>query len=83
MVHDPHHQPPSHQAHAPTAIVQEQALSDPAKRAFSEGTSFMTIDGPDLMAVLERRVRLDDLLRSKKRYANETGSCYFPASMAT
>jgi len=43
----------------------------------------MTIDGPDLMAVLERRVRLDDLLRSKKRYANETGSCYFPASMAT
>jgi hypothetical protein len=34
----------------------------------------------DLMAVLDGRSALDELLRRKKRYADETGKCYFPAS---
>jgi hypothetical protein len=25
---------------------------------------------------------LDELLRRKKRYANETGNCYYPAHLA-
>jgi hypothetical protein len=46
---------------------------------YSEATPFMAVDGVDLMAVLDQRVRLDDLLRRKKRHANETGHCFFPA----
>jgi hypothetical protein len=38
------------------------------------------MDGGDLMAILDERIRLDDMLRRKKRHMNETGSCYFPAS---
>jgi len=47
---------------------------------FKESTPFTTMDGADLYLVLENRVRLDDLLRAKKRHANETGSCHLPAS---
>lgn len=46
---------------------------------YSRSTPFMTMDGPDLICVLEQRARLDDLLRRKKRHANETGECHFPA----
>lgn len=47
---------------------------------FKESTPFTTMDGADLYLVLEDRVRLDDLLRAKKRHANETGSCHLPAA---
>jgi hypothetical protein len=33
----------------------------------------MTVDHSDLMCVLDQRARLDDILRRKKRHANETG----------
>jgi len=46
---------------------------------FKESTPFTSMDGSDLYMVLEGRVRLDDLLRAKKRHANETGSCYLSA----
>lgn len=46
---------------------------------YKDSTPFITMDGGDLMAVLDERVRLDDLVRRKKRHMNETGSCYFPA----
>lgn len=36
------------------------------------------MDGADLLCVLDQRVRLDNLLRRKKRHANETGQCFFP-----
>lgn len=47
---------------------------------FETATPFITLDGTDLFMVLDNRVRLDDLLRAKKRHANETGSCYLPAA---
>jgi len=47
---------------------------------FKESTPFITLDGTDLYMVLDSRVRLDDLLRAKKRHANDTGSCYLPAT---
>ncbi|MDR7300413.1 restriction endonuclease [Haloactinomyces albus] len=47
---------------------------------YSRSTPFMTMDGMDLICVLEQRVRLDTMLRRKKRHANETGQCYFPAN---
>jgi hypothetical protein len=47
---------------------------------YSDSTPFITMDGGDIMAVLDERIRLDDMLRLKKRHMNETGSCFFPAS---
>jgi hypothetical protein len=54
-------------------------FSSGAIAAYSDSTPFITMEGMDLMAVLDERVRLEDLLRRKKRHMNETGSCYFPA----
>lgn len=59
--------------------VAINGLSKGARDAYSDSTPFITMDGVDLMAVVDERVRLDDLLRRKKRHMNETGSCYYPA----
>lgn len=61
-------------------IVAVNGFSPPALRAYDEETSFLTMDGGDLFLVLDGRLRLDELLRAKKRHANETGSCWLPAS---
>jgi restriction endonuclease Mrr len=53
-----------------------------ARREYNQRTSFLTMDGGDLICVLDGRITLDELLRRKKRYANETGNCYFPAQLA-
>ncbi|MFD9592265.1 restriction endonuclease [Kitasatospora sp. NPDC059973] len=53
-----------------------------AVREHDRRTSFVTMDGGDLYAVLEGRIPLDELLKRKKRYANETGNCYFPVYLA-
>jgi len=45
---------------------------------YSRSTSFITIDGTDLFAILSETFRLDDVIRAKKRHANETGSCFYP-----
>jgi hypothetical protein len=49
-------------------------------KRFEEATPFITMDGSDLFMVLDDRIRLDDLLRAKKRHANDTGSCHLPAA---
>jgi hypothetical protein len=46
---------------------------------YARETPFFAMDGADLLCVLEQRVRLAALLRRKKRHANETGHCFFPA----
>jgi Restriction endonuclease len=61
-------------------FVSMNGFSEGALETYSEETSFLAIDGADLMCVLDQRVRLDDLLRRKKRHANETGHCYFAAT---
>ena len=61
-------------------IVSVNGFSPDAIGQYSQGTKFMTMDGPDLMAVLSGQIRLEDVLRRKKRHANETGECYFPVS---
>ncbi|WP_033349461.1 restriction endonuclease [Kitasatospora aureofaciens] len=53
-----------------------------ALKEYDRRTTFITMDGGDLMCVLEGRIPLDELLRRKKRHANETGNCYFPAYLA-
>lgn len=52
----------------------------PVLDEYHNSTPFITLEGMGLFIVLDERLRLDDLLRRKKRYANETGDCYFPAS---
>lgn len=45
------------------------------------GTPFVTFDGQDLFHVLDERVDLANLLRSKRRHLNDTGSCWLPARL--
>ncbi|MCX5233950.1 hypothetical protein OG824_01700 [Streptomyces prunicolor] len=62
-------------------FISVNGFSSGAKAAFHEGTAFLTMEGTDLFCVLDDRVRLDDLLSRKKRHANDTGDCYFPAHL--
>lgn len=61
-------------------LVAINGFSPPALRAYAEETPFLTMDGGDIFLVLDGRLRLDELLRAKKRHANETGSCHLPAA---
>jgi hypothetical protein len=60
--------------------VSVNGFTSDGLETYKEETPFMTMDGRDLFLVLDQRVRLDDLLRRKKRHANETGDCNFPAT---
>jgi hypothetical protein len=60
-------------------FVSVNGFSQPAIDQYSEGTTFLTLDGSDLFLVLDQRLRLDDVLKAKRRHANETGSCHLPA----
>ena len=60
-------------------FVSVNGFTSDALETYREQTPFVTMDGTDLMSVLQAFVRLDDLFRAKKRHANETGDCYFPA----
>lgn len=62
-------------------LVAVNGFSSVTLKAYEEETPFLTMDGGDLFLVLDGRLRLDDLLRAKKRHANETGSCHLPASL--
>ena len=61
-------------------FVAVNGFSSAARTAYAESTPFITMDGGDVFLVLDGRIRLDDLLRAKRRHANETGSCYLSAS---
>ncbi len=61
-------------------FVAVNGFSSAALATYAESTPFITMDGSDVYLVLDGRVRLDDLLRAKRRHANETGSCYLSAS---
>jgi hypothetical protein len=60
-------------------FVSVNGFSKGAIDQYSRGTPFITMDGADLYAVLDQRVSLDDLLGRKRRHANETGECFYPA----
>jgi hypothetical protein len=64
-------------------FISVNGFTEPFKEAYRESTPFVAMDGADIYAVFDNRVRLDDLIRAKKRHANETGSCYLPASQVT
>jgi hypothetical protein len=62
--------------------ISVNGFTQGALREYGQRTSFLTMDGGDLICVLEGRMTLDELLRRKKRHANETGNCYYPAYLA-
>jgi histone H3/H4 len=64
-------------------FISVNGFTRAALEQYSEATPFIVMDGADLFLVLDDRVRLDDLLKSKKRHANESGDCYLPASHIT
>ncbi|WP_141812403.1 hypothetical protein [Nocardia bhagyanarayanae] len=61
-------------------IISVMGFTKDAVDEYHSRTPFITMDGADLMCVLEGRIRLDELLIRKKRHANDTGQCYFPVS---
>lgn len=60
--------------------VSMSGFTSDALDVYAYGTPFITMDGGDFMAVLEQRIRLDELMKRKKRHASETGHCYLPVS---
>lgn len=60
--------------------VAINGFTSDALHEYADSTPFITMDGMDLIAVLDERIRLDDLLRHKRRHMNETGSCHYSAS---
>jgi hypothetical protein len=63
-------------------LVSISGFTKGLRDEYSQSTPFITLDGSDLYYVLDRRIRLDDLMRAKRRHANETGSCFMPAEQA-
>lgn len=61
-------------------FVSVAGMSRDAIEQYRESTPFLVLDGADLYLVLDQRIRLDDLLKIKRRHANETGGCFLPAS---
>ncbi len=58
--------------------ISVSGFTSDALQEYSASTPFITLKGGDLMAMLEECVPLDELLRRKKRHANETGSAISP-----
>lgn len=54
-------------------------FSSDALTQYGSSSPFVVFSGDDLFIVLDSRVRLDDLLRAKKRHVNETGDCNLSA----
>lgn len=60
--------------------VSMSGFTSDALAVYSYSTPFITADGLDFMAVLDQRIRLDELMRRKKRHASETGHCSLPVA---
>ncbi|MFE2565944.1 restriction endonuclease [Streptomyces mirabilis] len=60
--------------------ISMSGFTSDALAVYSLSTPFITMDGVDFMAVLDQRIRLDELLRRKKRHASETGHCSLPVA---
>ncbi|MFB7811418.1 restriction endonuclease [Streptomyces virginiae] len=60
--------------------VSVSGFTSDALDVYGYSTPFITMEGGDFMAVLERRIRLDDLIRRKKEHASQTGHCHLPVA---
>ncbi|MGU3500878.1 restriction endonuclease [Mycobacterium sp. C31M] len=60
-------------------FVSVNNFSSDALAQYDSASPFVVFTGEDIYMVLEGRIRLDELLRAKKRHVNETGDCYLAA----
>ncbi|MGW6791876.1 restriction endonuclease [Streptomyces chartreusis] len=60
--------------------ISTSGFTSDALDVYAYSTPFITMDGLDFMAVLDQRIRLDELMRRKKRHASETGHCSLPVA---
>jgi hypothetical protein len=60
-------------------FVSLNGFTAAALDCYRGATPFLAVDGADLFYVFEGRLRWDDLLKAKKRHANETGNCMLSA----
>ncbi|WP_234535966.1 restriction endonuclease [Streptomyces shenzhenensis] len=51
-----------------------------ALAVYGYSTPFIAMDGTDFMAVLDQRIRLDELIARKRKHASQTGHCFLPVS---
>lgn len=51
-----------------------------AVEVYSYSTPFITTDGEDFMAVLDRRIQLNELITHKIKHASQTGRCHLPVA---
>jgi hypothetical protein len=60
--------------------ISTSGYTSDAVDVYSYSTPFITMDGADFMAVLEQRIRLNELIAHKKAHASQTGHCYLPVA---
>lgn len=60
--------------------VSVGGFTSDAVQVYSYSTPFITMDGGDLLAVLDRRIRLNVLIAHKKAHASQTGHCFLPVN---
>ncbi|MET8966349.1 restriction endonuclease [Streptomyces sp. NPDC004074] len=60
--------------------VSMSGFTSDALAVYSLSTPFITMDGGDFMAVLDQRIRLEELLAAKRKHASQTGHCHLPLS---
>ena len=63
-------------------FVSVNGFTSGALNAYRTSTPFIVMEGSHLLAVLEQRIALDDLLDRMKRHMDETGDCRLPISQA-
>jgi hypothetical protein len=65
-------------------FISINGFSSLAADTFSKGrrANLITMDGQDLMLILEQRCSLEDAIRLKLRHAGETGEIYLPLAKA-
>jgi len=63
-------------------FVSMNGFTSGALNAYRTSTPFIVMEGGHLLAVIEQRIGLDELLDRMKRHMDETGDCYLPISQA-
>lgn len=58
-------------------FVSMQGFTRGFRECFAVASPFITMDAIELLAILEQRLRFDDVLRDKKRHLDESGSCHW------
>ena len=60
-------------------FISLEGFTTGALAVYSTGSPFVVFTGDDIYLVLDASIRLDDLLRAKKRHVNDTGDCHLSA----